>query len=53
MDSLHSHGVEDNVAHVCSLAGNDACVDCGAASPSWASLGFGTLICLECAGDIC
>jgi hypothetical protein len=27
-----------------------ACADCGAMDTEWASLGFGTLICLSCAG---
>ncbi|KAJ6155643.1 Arf GTPase activating protein [Penicillium chermesinum] len=30
--------------------GNDRCCDCGAPSPQWASLKFGTFICLNCAG---
>ena len=29
---------------------NAKCVDCGTAEPVWASLGFGTLVCLKCAG---
>jgi hypothetical protein len=27
-----------------------ACVDCGVADTEWASLGFGVLVCLKCAG---
>lgn len=30
--------------------GNNLCADCGAASPEWASLNLGTLICIECSG---
>lgn len=32
------------------LPGNTICVDCNESNPKWASLGFGTLICLTCAG---
>ena len=32
------------------LPGNMSCVDCNAEDPDWASLGFGVLICLHCAG---
>jgi Arf-GAP/GTPase/ANK repeat/PH domain-containing protein 1/3 len=32
------------------LPGNDACADCGAPAPGWASLNLGTLICIECSG---
>ena len=32
------------------LPGNEACFECGKRAPDWASLGFGILICLECAG---
>merc|ERR1719149_512013 len=31
-------------------AGNGKCVDCGANSPLWASLSYGTYFCLECSG---
>jgi hypothetical protein len=29
---------------------NTRCVDCDETNPEWASLGFGTLVCLKCAG---
>jgi ADP-ribosylation factor GTPase-activating protein 1 len=32
------------------MAGNNACVDCGAPGPTWASISYGTLFCLECSG---
>jgi len=32
------------------VADNVACVDCGAEETEWASLSFGTLVCLTCAG---
>lgn len=35
---------------VLSLPGNSTCADCGAPSPSWASVSFGTLYCLHCGG---
>ncbi len=30
--------------------GNDACTDCGAATPDWASINTGALLCVQCAG---
>jgi ADP-ribosylation factor GTPase-activating protein 1 len=32
------------------LPGNLSCVDCGSPSPDWASVSFGSLICLQCSG---
>lgn len=29
---------------------NNQCADCSKTNPEWASLGFGTFICLNCAG---
>ena len=34
-----------------SLPGNSTCMDCDSEGPDWASLGFGVLICLHCAGN--
>lgn len=31
-------------------SGNQRCCDCGAQDTEWASLGFGNLVCLTCAG---
>lgn len=32
------------------VPGNDACADCGASDPDWASLNLGILLCIECSG---
>ena len=32
------------------LKENKYCFDCNEAKPMWASLGFGTVVCLRCAG---
>jgi hypothetical protein len=31
-----------------SIPGNETCMDCGCADPSWASVTYGTLLCLNC-----
>jgi len=33
------------------LPGNDVCIDCGEANPEWASVSYGTLLCLNCSGN--
>ena len=33
-----------------SLPGNSVCVDCETKNPQWASVSFGTFMCLECSG---
>jgi ADP-ribosylation factor GTPase-activating protein 1 len=35
---------------VFSLPGNDVCADCKTKAPQWASVTFGSLLCLECSG---
>ena len=32
------------------LAGNTKCVDCGISNPDWASITYGTLLCVRCSG---
>lgn len=40
----------DAINKVKSLPGNDACADCGAPNPEWASTNLGILLCIECSG---
>lgn len=43
--------IPPEIVQIIKTEGNEKCVDCGADSPDWASLGFSILICLECAGQ--
>lgn len=43
-DAFKMHCIKNKVS------GNDACVDCGAPNPDWASLNLGVLVCIECSG---
>ncbi|XP_014470653.1 PREDICTED: centaurin-gamma-1A isoform X3 [Dinoponera quadriceps] len=43
-DAFKMHCIKNKVS------GNDACVDCGASNPDWASLNLGVLMCIECSG---
>eukprot|EP00929_Paragymnodinium_shiwhaense_P000567 TRINITY_DN100812_c0_g1_i1.p1 TRINITY_DN100812_c0_g1~~TRINITY_DN100812_c0_g1_i1.p1 ORF type:complete len:548 (-),score=148.32 TRINITY_DN100812_c0_g1_i1:60-1601(-) len=42
---------EDIEAEIRELPGNDTCVDCKNQQPQWASVTYGTLVCLECSGQ--
>jgi hypothetical protein len=50
--SLHQIGISGKIieAGILSTAGNDACIDCAAKFPDWASVDFGVLLCLQCSG---
>lgn len=37
-------------ACLAAVRGNEACADCGARAPEWASLNLGVLLCASCAG---
>jgi Putative GTPase activating protein for Arf len=37
-------------AALAGVRGNDACADCGARGPEWASLNLGVLFCAACSG---
>ena len=51
MDLLSSADVPDLLSNILlSSPDNAVCIDCGVRDNEWASLGFGTLICLNCAG---
>ena len=46
--SEREHVSLDHVRH--GVPGNTQCADCDAASPDWASINIGILICIECSG---
>lgn len=45
-----SMDVPEALLQITTRKGNQRCFDCGAADTEWASLGFGNLVCLTCAG---
>lgn len=48
MDDLVNIDMPTALAHL--VGPDESCLDCGASDVEWASLGFGTLVCLTCAG---
>lgn len=40
----------ESIRHVFLLPDNQYCVDCKGPLPEWASIGFGTFVCIQCAG---
>lgn len=38
-------------ARIRAMPGNQTCVDCNNNKPQWASVSYGTLVCLECSGQ--
>lgn len=52
---LDSNGIELSLSEatkksIKSISGNSVCADCRAASPDWASVSFGILVCIQCSG---
>ena len=43
-------GLPHEILLILDTDGNDVCADCESPAPDWCSLGFGTVICIDCAG---
>jgi ADP-ribosylation factor GTPase-activating protein 1 len=50
MEGLLLYEMPEMMQHIVSRSGNNICTDCNVEGPDWASLSFGTLLCLQCAG---
>jgi len=63
MNSIHSHSSLNSLSEeplnqfpplcrrlVCTIPGNNRCIDCGTLNPEWASITYGILLCTPCAG---
>mmetsp|Transcript_26918 Transcript_26918/g.62095 ORF Transcript_26918/g.62095 Transcript_26918/m.62095 type:complete len:427 (+) Transcript_26918:79-1359(+) len=46
----HDHMPKDLEAQIRALPGNNLCADCSNINPQWASISYGSLVCLECSG---
>lgn len=50
MESLLSSKTPESLHHIINRTNNKFCADCNAPEPDWASLSFGIIVCLDCAG---
>lgn len=50
MNQLSYEATPQKFDDILSTNGNSFCVDCNDPHPDWVSLGFGTVVCLNCAG---
>ena len=41
----------ETLKQIQSVEGNKRCADCGASGPTWASVSFGVLLCVNCSGN--
>lgn len=50
MKQLNREKIPVYFQELLSTNSNSMCIDCGSVDCSWVSLGFGTILCLKCAG---
>mmetsp|Transcript_52391 Transcript_52391/g.113525 ORF Transcript_52391/g.113525 Transcript_52391/m.113525 type:complete len:440 (+) Transcript_52391:102-1421(+) len=48
---MASNMPKDVEARIRALPGNNICADCSNVNPQWASVSYGSLVCLECSGQ--